>query len=114
MKTDEQIRRHVMRRVYALYYARLLKKPVTRLGAVGALGAVIASSVSVTNVVMNAFAVGGLTQLATFVAVAFVGTSLVVQSAAIALVAMVGWFAFDAFKRVETYVVGRHATALAQ
>jgi hypothetical protein len=114
MKTDEQIRRHVMRRVYALYYARLLKKPATRLGAVGALGAVIASSVSVTSVAMNAFAVGGLAQLATFIAVAFVGTSLVVQASVLALVGMVGWFAFDAVKRVETYVVGRHAHALAQ
>mgnify|MGYP001615940715 CR=1 FL=1 len=105
MKTDAQIRSHVMRRVYAMYYARMLAKPATRFGAVGALVVTLANSISITSIAANILAVGGLTGFANFILVAFVSTTVLVQGVTIALLALVGWFTIDAFKRVKRVVV---------
>lgn len=113
MKTDEQIRAHVMRRVYTMYWARQLKKPATRFAFVGALSAGLLSSVSIVNVALNALAVGSIEHIAAFFLAAFVGTTLAVQAMLVALVGSIGWFAFDALKKVREVVmpVGEAATA---
>jgi hypothetical protein len=114
MKTDEQMRKYVMRRVYRMYYTRMLAKPATRVGVVGVLGATLFNSISISSVFANAVAVGGFTELATFVSVAFIGTTLVVQAVTVALLGMAGWFAFDTVKKIELYVAPKSETALAQ
>lgn len=114
MKTDEQIRKHVMRRVWAMYWARELKKPAPRIALLGALTIGLASSVSIANVVMNVPYVSGFSGMAAFFVTAFVSTTAAVQAMTVALLGSVGWFIADAFRKVRTAVLPAHETATAQ
>ena len=114
MKTDEQIRKVVMRRVRLIYYARQAAKPAPRIALLAGLSAGLASTVSVVNVALNALMVGGVSQFATFVAVAFAGTTFAVQALTLALVATIGWFAFDALKKLQTTILPARAVATVQ
>ena len=71
MKTDEQIRKAVMRRVRLIYYARQAAKPAPRIALLGVLSVGLASTVSVANVALNALMVNGVAQFAAFVVAAF-------------------------------------------
>ena len=114
MKTDEQIRAHVMRRVYTMYWARELKKPAPRIALVGALVIGLASTVSVANVAVNALMVTGAGDLVAFFVAAFLATSAAVQAMTVALVGSVGWFIVDAFRKVRDTVMPAQETATAQ
>jgi hypothetical protein len=114
MKTDEQIRKAVMRRVRLMYYARQAAKPAPRVALLGALSAGLVSTVSVVNVALNAFMVGGVSQFITFAAVAFAGTTFAAQALTLALVATIGWFVFDALKKIQSVVLPARAAATAQ
>lgn len=105
MKTDAQIRAHVMRRVYAMYWGRQLKKPAPRIALVGVLAFGLASSVSIVNVILNALSVGGVAELAAFFIAAFVGTTGAVQAMTVALVGSLGWFIADGVKHVHSTVM---------
>ena len=113
MKTDAQIRAHVMRRVYAMYWGRQLKKPAPRIALVGVLAFGLASSVSIVNIVLNALSVGGVAELAAFFVSAFAGTTAGVQAMTLALVGSVGWFISDALHKVRDVVMPVRETATA-
>ncbi len=113
MKTDEQIRKAVMRRVRLIYYARQAAKPAPRIALLGALSAGLASTVSLVNVALNAFMVQGVTQFFAFAFYAFLGTTVAVQALTLALVATIGWFAFDALRKLQAVVRPAHAVAAA-
>lgn len=114
MKTDEQLRAHVMRRVYAIYWMRELKKPAPRIALIGALVLGLASSVSVVNVVLNALTVGGIEGLVAFVVAAFVGTTAAVQAMTVAFIGSIGWFIADGFRKVHEAVMPQAETATVQ
>ena len=113
MKTDEQIRAHVMRRVHTMYWARELKKPAPRIALVGALMLGLAGSVSLANVALNALAISGAGDLVTFAIAAFVGTTASVQAMTLALLGSVGWFIADAFHKVKDAVIPQQEAAIA-
>lgn len=94
-----------MRRVRAIYYARMLKKPATRVGAVGALVVALANVVSLPSIAVNAFAVSSFAGLMNFALVAFVSTTLFVQASLVALVGLVVWFTVDGLKRLERVII---------
>lgn len=114
MKTDEQIRKAVMRRVYTMYWTRELKKPAPRIAFVSVLVLGIAGSVSVANIALNALSVGGVADLVTFSVAAFVGTTVMVQVMTVALLGSVGWFIADAFHTVKDVIIPQQKTATAQ
>lgn len=114
MKTDEQMRKYVMRRVYALYWLRELRKPAPRIALVGALMLGLASSVSIANVILNALTVGGIEGLVAFVVAAFVGTTATVQAMTLAFIGSIGWFIADGFRKVHEVVMPARETATAQ
>ena len=64
MKTEQQITKNIMRRVYGVYFMRQLWKPSTRLAAFFAVFAVVASSVSMPNVIANALHTSNFTAFA--------------------------------------------------
>ncbi|MBU6310808.1 hypothetical protein KGO06_02645 [Patescibacteria group bacterium] len=111
MKTDAQIRAHVMRRVYAIYVMRQLKKPAPRIAVIAALLGGIASSVSVGSVAINALAAVGGGNIVGFMFAAFLGTTLAVQVMTIGLLSSMGWFFLDGFKTVGAYLRPSHAHA---
>ena len=94
-----------MRRVYGMYWGRQLKHPAPRVVLLGGLAYALTMSVSIVNVAINAFAVGGLTQFATFFVTAFLGTTFFVQGVVLAILASVGWFVYDALKKIQKSVV---------
>ncbi len=114
MKTDAQIRARVMRRVRAIYWARQIARPAPRVALLGALSLALTSTVSVVNVAVNALMFGGVLQLAGFFVAAFVGTTLAVQALVLGIVATVGWFVFDAVRKVTTVLAPAHEVATAQ
>ncbi len=101
MKTDEQIRTAVMRRVYAIYLARELKKPAPRVILLAALGTALISSVSIGNIAANVWQVRGIGQLAFFALSAFAATTPFVQAVTVAMVGVLSWFTVDGFKRAQ-------------
>ena len=109
MKTDDQIRAHVMRRVRAIYVARQLKRPAPRIALIGALLAGIASSVSVVQVALNALAVTSFSGFLSFVTAAFLGTTLAVQVMVLGVVCSIGWFFFDGFRVVRSRILPEYA-----
>lgn len=113
MKTDAQIRARVMRRVYAMYWARELKKPAPRIAFVSALVLGLSGSVSIVNVAVNALSVAGAADLAAFFVAAFLGTTAAVQAMTVALVGSVGWFFLDAFRKVRSAIIPEQEVATA-
>lgn len=103
-----------MRRVRLIYLARQAAKPAPRIALLGVLSAGLASTVSVVNVALNALMVGGASELAAFFAAAFVGTTFGVQALTLGLIATVGWFAFDAVRKIQTVVMPAREVATAQ
>lgn len=101
MKTDEQIRSSVMRRVYAIYWTRQLARPAPRVIVLVVLGTALISTVSVVNVAANAFAVRGLGELARFAYAAFLNTTPFVQGLSGAIAAMLAWFSIDGVRQVR-------------
>jgi hypothetical protein len=53
MKTELQMRKSIMRRVYGVYLVRQFSRPVARIAAFFALCTVVTSSVSMPNVIAN-------------------------------------------------------------
>jgi hypothetical protein len=80
MKTDVQLRAHVMRRVYLIYWGRQIARPLPRMAAFALLALALTSSVSVASVILNALSVGGVYEVALFFVSAFVNTTLFVQA----------------------------------
>lgn len=100
-----------MRRVRLIYYARQAARPAPRVALLAGLSAGLASTVSVVNVALNAVAAGGVTEFAAFFVAAFVGTTFAVQALTLALAATIGWFAFDALKKIQSAVAPAHEVA---
>ncbi len=101
MKTDAQMKNYVMRRVYVMYCARAVCKPVPRVVVLGVLVLALIGSVSIVNVIANALHTDGLYGLGVFVMEAFTHTTFTVQVVSAAIVAMIGWFAFDTARHIQ-------------
>jgi hypothetical protein len=54
MKTDAQLKKAIMRRVYVVFWARRLMAPKVRLAAFALIIAAIASTVSLPHIIQNA------------------------------------------------------------
>lgn len=100
MKTDAQIRAHVMRRVYVTYWVRQLTKPGSRLALTLVLLLGLTSVVSVSSVFANAPFVSGVSGVAAFFIAAFLSTTVAVQAMTVALLGSVGWLMTDALRKV--------------
>ncbi len=96
MKTDIQIRRHVMLRIYAVYALRAVLKPAPRAAVFITLMLSLFASVSVVDVVANAINAAPTPEaLLVFLLAAVQNTSPVVYALAAALGVWVAWFAVD-------------------
>jgi len=84
-----------MRRVWAVYALRQLASPTLRLGVLAATALLLATSVSITNVLANLVSVSGLTGLARFTVSAFNNTEFSVQTLTVLAGALAVWFAVD-------------------
>jgi hypothetical protein len=103
-----------MRRVRAIYWARQLARPAPRVALLGALSLGLTSTVSIVNVAVNALMFGGVSQVVAFFIAAFVGTTLAVQALVLGIVATVGWFAFDAVRKIGMVLAPAQEVAIAQ
>ena len=84
-----------MRRVYLMYCGRQVCKPVPRIMIGLVLALALVGSVSVVNVLSNAFNVAGFGGLLTFALAAFTHAAPVVQVVTAALAGMIVWAAYD-------------------
>lgn len=100
-ETDIRLRRRVMRRVYLTYCTRQVCKPVPRLLVLGVLLLALVGSVSIVNVIANAFNTSGIAGFANFILAAFLNTDATVQLVAVLSAGMIAWFAYDTARRFE-------------
>jgi hypothetical protein len=84
MRTNEEMKSRIMRRVWGVYVVRKLTQPAIRLGVFISACIILAGSVSVPDVFANAFHVTTLEGLVSFTLAAFTSTSTLVQVAVIA------------------------------
>lgn len=84
-----------MRRVYGVYLMRQFSKPVARLAAFFAICTVVTSSVSMPNVIKNAFASSNILH---FLLSAIAHTSSLVQLGLLAAGLLVIWTLVDALQ----------------
>ncbi len=106
MKTDLEIRKHVMRRVYAIYLLRQLSRPFIRVSALAIGALALMASVSVPDVLVNVSGVSDTVGFAKFILAAFAGTEMLVQSAVL-LVSVVGLWSFADLVRNFTHTPQR-------
>ena len=76
MKTEQQLRKAIMRRVYGIYLMRQAMRPEVRLTAFLSVLLVVASSVSMPNVIANALHTSNFLG---FAVAALTGTTVYVQ-----------------------------------
>ena len=95
MKTELQMRKSIMRRVYGVYFVRQFSRPVARLAAFFAVCTVVTSSVSMPNVIKNALSSSDLIR---FSVAAVSHTSSVVQLGILAAGLLVIWTLADALR----------------
>ncbi len=105
MRTDADIRRYVMRRVYAMYYLRQLARPTPRFVALFGLAAGLVGSVSVANIISNiSHKTASVVDFAQYVGYAVVDTEVPVQIMLMAITALVVWFVVDSAKSLQLSV----------
>lgn len=104
MKTEAQMRKYVMRRVYLMYCTRAVCKPVPRAAIFAILLFGIVGSVSIANVIGNAASITEFSAFMRFIVAAFTNTSLTVQVLSIALAAWVAWFVVDTAQNVQLFI----------
>lgn len=95
MKTERQITKAIMRRVWGIYFMRLLGRPVTRVTAFSAILLAITSSVSMPNIIANA---SHSSNVLTFVLAAVADTNAAVQLGILFAGMIVAWSVFDIFR----------------
>lgn len=111
MRTDDQMRKYVMRRVYFIYCTREVCKPIPRLAVFMVLALALVGSVSIANVVGNALNVHGALGFVSYIAYAFVSTSATVQVMTLALTALAAWFVYDTARNVQMVTLGQSDVA---
>ena len=105
MSRDADIRRYVMRRVYAMYYLRQISRPTPRFVALFGLAVGLVGSVSVANVISNvSHKTGSVVDFAQYVGYAVVGTEVSVQVMLLGIAALVAWFVVDSAKSLQLSV----------
>ena len=90
-----------MRRVWAIYFVRKLTSPSVKVGVLVTSFLIVVATVSIPNVIENAFHVGGLAGLVTFSLSAFLATSIAVQTAVVLASAVMLSGAFDFIKQLS-------------
>jgi hypothetical protein len=95
MKTEQQMRKAIMRRVYGVYLMRQLGRPITRVTAFFAICLAITSSVSMPNVIANAL---HSSDFASFVFTALANTKSAVQLGILLAGLLVVWTFVDIFR----------------
>lgn len=89
MKTDSQITKNIMRRVYGVYAVRQLSRPAVRIGALLLLTLTLRELVWVTSVLQNISQKTDIVEFISYGFSAFLGTEFIVQ-----LVVLAGAFIF--------------------
>ncbi len=87
-----------------MYCGRQVCKPVPRIMIGLVLALALIGSVSIVNVLSNAFNVAGFGGLVTFVMTAFVQAAPVVQVVTLALAGMIAWAAYDTSRHFKLVV----------
>lgn len=95
MKTEQEMNKAIMRRVYSVYFMRQLTRPATRIVAFFAICFAIASSVSMPNVIANAFHSSDITR---FTLAALVDTKSAVQLGVLLAGFLIVWTVADMFR----------------
>lgn len=102
MKTDYEIRKNIMRRVWMMYILRQVTSPALRGGAL--LGAlfVLTQVVSVRDIVANALGTSGVQGLMNLAYSAITTTESGVLTLTILAVLLIGWFVVDQVRMLAT------------
>ena len=103
MKTQDELRSHIMHRVRRIHLVRQIAKPAVRAIVFLAACLAITSLVSVRNVIANVSRMSGIAHIANFFLSAFVRTEFFVQAALIVALIVVVWSAVD-LVRSRTHV----------
>ena len=104
------VRREVMRRIYFIFFASTVMKPLAIKGAFAAVFAVgVAALVSVRNVYWNSPSPAELAAFAKFVLSAFAHTDFVVQALSLSLAILALWALRDFYRAIH-FLSFRRAT----
>lgn len=95
MKTDHEIRKSIMRRVYMIHFVRQVTSPALRLGVLGGALLVLAQAISIKDVVANALGTSGFSGFASFLYSAVTTTEASVLVLSVLALALVVWFIVD-------------------
>ena len=79
MKTEQQLRESIMRRVYGVYFLRQASAPVVRVVLLGVLALALKQLISITSVLQNLSHTNGVSGFFYYVFSAFTGTEFLVQ-----------------------------------
>ena len=109
MSPIPSIRREVMRRIYFIFFARTVVKPLAVKGVFALAGAAaVAGLVSVRSVYWNSPSPAEFAAFGKFVLSAFLNTELAVQALALVLVALAAWSLRD-LARISRFFTLRRA-----
>ncbi len=89
MKTDQQLRDSIMRRVYAFYFLRQVSAPTVRAVVLVLLALAFKNLVSVTDILTNASHTNGVFGFVYYAFSAFTGTNFLVQFTVVGLALIV-------------------------
>jgi len=100
----DEITKKIMRRVYLIYYLRLLIRPASlRLALFVSSFVAISAIVSVKNVLLNAQQLSNISDLYAFIVGAFGNTSLAVQIISAAMIVTLMFLMKDLAKNIRSY-----------
>jgi hypothetical protein len=99
MKSEQELRRKIMRRVWGMYALRQLTSPRVRLALFGVALFVLLSSVSFTHVFQNILNTNSLPGFVNFWLVAVAHTSAIVQIFGTLALMLMLWTLRDIFSR---------------
>src|SRR3989344_4716283 len=98
MKSEQEMRSYVMRRVYGLYILRQVARPAVRLTILACAFFGIAVSVSLSSVFQNLVNTGDTLAFLRLAIDAFVKTDFMVQLSATLVAGILGWLIADSLR----------------
>lgn len=102
MKSDVQLKKSIMRRVYGVYAVRKLTSPTARMAAFFIICLAVASSVSMPNVIANTI---HASNMLAYVLSALAGTKVYIQLGVLAAGLIALWSATDLVREPEGQLV---------
>lgn len=107
-RTEVELKHAIMRRVWTVYFVRMIISPEMAKGAIlGACCASVVFLVSIPSVIANVSQMPGILEGAAYIGAAFLHTSFVVEGVVVLAFGAGAWLAYDMTRTVSPFVFRR-------